>query len=236
MPRLDAPNFYYTQEDILFQETKKKEGLTWSVHRAQAIFGFSPYSIVNLIGTLCAYAAICKHEGLPLKFPGTKASWECYVDVSDADLIAEQCIWAGLEPQAGNQAYNISNGDVFKWKHFWKILAEQFGIEDFGFEEGSSPDFRLKEAMKDKGQVWEEIVRENGLQPTKLEEVAQWWGPDFLYRRDDMVVSMNKAKEHSFLGFRNSKNSFTTWIQKNKALKLCHDNVSPLLWMPRVFL
>jgi Delta4-3-oxosteroid 5beta-reductase len=72
LPRLDIPNFYYTQEDILFEETKKKEGLSWSVHRPLVIFGFSPYSLMNVVGTLCVYAAICKHEHIPLKFPGTK--------------------------------------------------------------------------------------------------------------------------------------------------------------------
>ncbi|KAK9270729.1 hypothetical protein L1049_026312 [Liquidambar formosana] len=30
MPRLSAPNFYYTLEDVLFEEAEKKEGLTWS--------------------------------------------------------------------------------------------------------------------------------------------------------------------------------------------------------------
>ncbi|KAK4424244.1 3-oxo-Delta(4,5)-steroid 5-beta-reductase [Sesamum alatum] len=33
LPRLNYMNFYYTLEDILFEEVKKKEGLTWSVHR-----------------------------------------------------------------------------------------------------------------------------------------------------------------------------------------------------------
>ena len=39
LPRLEFPNFYYTLEDILFQEVAKKEGLTWSVHRPDNILG-----------------------------------------------------------------------------------------------------------------------------------------------------------------------------------------------------
>ncbi|KAK0577294.1 hypothetical protein LWI29_030889 [Acer saccharum] len=198
LPRLNVPNFYYTQEDILFEEVEKKEGLTWSVHRPQPIFGFSPYSLMNIIGTLCVYAAICKHEGVPLKFPGTKGAWECHMVVSDADLIAEQqiwatvdpnaknealiaamemcssgsiCgrtnvesqIWAAVDPYARNEAFNCVNGDVFKWKHLWKVLAEQFGIENYGFVEGER--VKLEEIMKDKEAVWEEIVRENELKP-----------------------------------------------------------------------
>ncbi|XP_054819645.1 3-oxo-Delta(4,5)-steroid 5-beta-reductase-like [Prosopis cineraria] len=218
LPRLDGLNFYYVQEDILFEEAGKKEGLSWSVHRPQVIFGFSPYSLMNLIGTLCVYAAICKHEGVPLKFPGSKAAWECYSVSSDADLIAEQQIWAAVDPYARNEAFNCNNGDVFKWKHLWKVLAEQFGIEEYGFEECS--DLRLSEMMKDKGPVWDKIVKENQLQPTKLEEVGDWWFADFMLRVDSVLDSMNKAKEHGFFGFRNSKNSFITWIAKTKAYKI----------------
>ncbi|XVE55800.1 hypothetical protein DITRI_Ditri03aG0186200 [Diplodiscus trichospermus] len=87
LPRLNAPNFYYIQEDILFEEIEKKEALTWSVHQPNVIFGFSPYSLLNVVGTLCVYAAICKHEGKLLLFPGSKATLECYSEASDADLI-----------------------------------------------------------------------------------------------------------------------------------------------------
>ncbi|KAF5444836.1 hypothetical protein F2P56_033935 [Juglans regia] len=218
LPRLEVSNFYYTLEDVLFEEADKKEGLTWSIHRPNVIFGFSPYSLMNLIGTLCVYAAICKHERLPLKFPGTKAAWDCYSVASDADLIAEQHIWAAVDPYARNEAFNCNNGDVFRWKHFWKVLAEQFGIEDCGFEEGEK--LSLVEMMKGKDAVWEEIVRENQLQPTKLEEVGVWWFVDLILGGESLIDSMNKSKEHGFLGFRNSKNSFISWIDKMKSYKI----------------
>nr|AIW09143.1 progesterone 5-beta-reductase 1 [Catharanthus roseus] len=217
LPRLDVPNFYYTLEDILFEEVQKKEGLSWSVHRPGTIFGFSPFSLMNLVGTLCVYAAICKHEGLPLKFPGCKEAWEGYSMCSDADLIAEQQIWAAVDPYAKNEAFNVSNGDVFKWKHFWKVLAEQFGLECAEYE---GDKVSLEEMMKDKEAVWEEIVRENGLLPTKLEEVGGFWFVDFIFGVEYPLDSMNKSKEHGFLGFRNSKNAFISWIDKAKAYKI----------------
>ncbi|KAK6938606.1 hypothetical protein RJ641_032114 [Dillenia turbinata] len=218
LPRLPYPNFYYTLEDILFEEVKNKEGLTWSVHRPGTIFGFSPYSLMNLVGTLCVYAAICKHEGKPLKFPGSRSAWEGYSDASDADLIAEQHIWAAVDPYAQNEAFNCSNGDVFKWKHFWKILAEQFGAEYV--EEVSDEGLKLAEMMKDKGAVWEDIVREKDLVVTKLEEVGVWWFADLVLAGECPLDSMNKSKEHGFLGFRNSRTSFISWIDKMKAYKI----------------
>ncbi|KAL7156916.1 hypothetical protein ABFS83_02G041100 [Erythranthe nasuta] len=219
LPRLNHINFYYTLEDILFAEVEKKEGLTWSIHRPGNIFGFSPYSMMNLVGTLCVYAAICKHEGVPLKFPGSKIAWEGYSDCSDADLIAEHQIWAAVDRFAKNEAFNVSNGDVFKWKHFWKALAEHFGVEFVEYEEGGE-EVKLEELMKDKGSVWDEIVRENGLTVTKLEEVGTWWFSDLILGGECSLDSMNKSKEHGFLGFRNSKSSFVSWMYKVQACKI----------------
>ncbi|XP_004299763.1 PREDICTED: 3-oxo-Delta(4,5)-steroid 5-beta-reductase-like [Fragaria vesca subsp. vesca] len=219
LPRLDVPNFYYTQEDLLFEEVEKREELTWSVHRPDTIFGFSPYSMMNIVGSLCVYAAICKHEGVLLRFPGTKAAWNCLSTASDADLIAEQHIWAAVDPYARNEAFNINNGDVFKWKQFWKVLAENFGIEEFGFEEEGEV-VGLQKLMEGKSGVWEEIVKENQLVPTKLEEVGVWWFVDAVLSGESMFGCMNKSKEHGFVGFRNSRNSLVTWIDKMKAYKI----------------
>ncbi|XP_057841945.1 3-oxo-Delta(4,5)-steroid 5-beta-reductase [Cryptomeria japonica] len=218
LPRLPGPNFYYTLEDILFDAAKKKKRLTWSIHRPTVIFGFSPWSLMNIIGTLCVYAAICKYEGLPFKFPGSKNVWEQLVDASDAELIAEQEIWASTNPYAKNQAFNCANGDVFRWKKMWKLMAEKFELEVLAYEgEG----FSLTEAMKDKSLVWDAIVKENNLCPTEFEEVGNWWFADrILNAPSENVNSMNKSKEHGFFGFRNSESSFLSWIDKMKASRI----------------
>lgn len=100
----------------------------------------------------------------------------------------------------------------------WKVLAERFGIKEYGFLEGE--DLRLSEMMKEKGAVWEEIVKKNGLQRTKLEDVGDWWFADLILRMEAVLDSMNKAREHGFFGFRDSKKSFMNWIDKTKACKI----------------
>ncbi|GFZ10182.1 NAD(P)-binding Rossmann-fold superfamily protein [Actinidia rufa] len=219
VPRLKTKNFYYNLEDILFEEAEKKEGLTWSIHRPSLVFGFSPYSLMNVIGALCVYAAICKHEKKPLTYTGTKGSWDCYADAADAELIAEHQIWAAVDPNAKNRSFNCTNGDVFKWKQMWELLAKEFELELVGYQEGQEQ-VSLEEMMKGKGAVWDEIVKQNGLVRTKLEEVAPWWFADIVFCSEDLLSSMNKNKEHGFLGFRDSKKSFVSWIAKMKANKI----------------
>ncbi|MED6217293.1 NineTeen Complex (NTC) component [Stylosanthes scabra] len=153
---------------------------------------------------------------------GTKAAWECYSTALDANLIVEQHVWGAVDARARNEAFNVSNGDVFRWKHLWKVLAEKFGIEEYGFveEEGEGSSLRLSELMKDKGGVWDEIVKKNNLQSTKLEDVGDWWFADIILGMEAVLDNMNKAKEHGFLGFRDSKKSFINWIEKTKAYKI----------------
>nr|UJY62996.1 progesterone 5 beta-reductase 2 [Apocynum venetum] len=218
MPRLDDLNFYYILEDIVMDNCNKKKGLTWSVHRPSVIFGFSTYSMMNLVGTLCVYAAICKHENVPLIFPGRKMAWDCFSVASDADLVAEQQIWAAVDPKGKNEAFNCSNGDIFKWKDLWKVLAEKFEVEYVEFDENEKY-MRFTERMKDKGPIWDEIVKKNQLRSTKLEEIATFRFADGYLRHDCKVDSMNKSKEHGFLGFRNTKKSFISVIDKMKAYK-----------------
>jgi len=112
MPRLGWRNFYYDQEDVLFDAVTQRGGgrISWSVHRPNLILGFSPRSAMNIVCSLCVYAAICRKEGVPLRWPGSRGAWEGFSTASDADLVGEQQIWAVVDP-TGTQAFNCSNGD-----------------------------------------------------------------------------------------------------------------------------
>jgi Delta4-3-oxosteroid 5beta-reductase len=173
--------------------------------------------------SLCVYAAICRKEGVALRWPGCLGSWESFSNASDADLIAEQHIWAAVDPMAKNQAFNCNNGDLYNWKMLWPVLAARFGLEWTGYD-GEEKQFKVSEAMAGKEAVWAEIVRENGLVETRLYDVADWWFIDFVvyeHSADSKLLdSMNKSKEHGFLGFRDTVKSFGKWIDKMKAYKI----------------
>ncbi|CAN6284289.1 unnamed protein product [Urochloa humidicola] len=72
--------------------------------------------------------------------------------------------------------------------------------------------------------LWAEIVEENGLVATHVSEVANWWvvdtSADQYGLKSVILDSMNKSKEHGFLGFRNTFKSFNTCIDRLKARKI----------------
>ncbi len=137
-PRLDLPNFYYSQEDELYAAANR-DGFTWSVHRPHTIIGKAIGNAMNMGSTLAAYASICKELGRPFKFPGSAAQWNGLSDMTDARVLGKQLVWASTTDIAKNEAYNIVNGDIFRWSWLWPRIAKWFGVAWEGFEGAPVP-------------------------------------------------------------------------------------------------
>jgi nucleoside-diphosphate-sugar epimerase len=143
-PRLPAPNFYYAQEDELWAAAER-QGFRWSVHRAHTVIGHAVGNAMNMGLTLAAQATLCKELGRPFVFPGSEMQWNGITDMTDSDLLAEHMLWAATTEDAGNQAYNVVNGDVFRWRWMWPKLAAYFGVKAEGFVGSPRP---LEEQMR----------------------------------------------------------------------------------------
>src|SRR5271168_2858375 len=124
-PRLDIENFYYAQEDEVFAAAKRQH-FNWTVHRPHTIIGYALGNAMNMGVTLAAYATICKETGHPFLFPGSAAQWNGLTDMTDARLLARHLAWAATTEAAQNQAFNVVNGDVFRWNWMWGHLADWF--------------------------------------------------------------------------------------------------------------
>ncbi|EFJ37629.1 hypothetical protein SELMODRAFT_74346 [Selaginella moellendorffii] len=216
-PRLGVPNFYYTLEDIVYDAAKKKKGLTWSIHRPSVIFGFAPRNLINLVHAVAVYASICKQQGLPFVFPGHSEAWECKTDVSDAELIAEQQIWAATDARAKNQAFNVTNGDLVTWKELWHAVALKFDLQVPVY---SGSPTSMEEILRDKQEVWEEMTRSNRLHATtNLRKVARILDEAFNFPFR-LVSSNSKCREFGFNGSRDTEASLTRVIDRMRAARI----------------
>jgi nucleoside-diphosphate-sugar epimerase len=216
-PRLPNPNFYYAQEDELFAAAEK-QGFTWSVHRAHTVFGFAVDNAMNMVLTLSVYATICKELGLPFIFPGSQEQWNGVIDVTDADLLGEQLIWACTHAEAQNEAFNIANGDTFRWRWLWPQIAEHFGVEWEAPKEEINP---LETQMDGMESTWETIAKREGLIEADVSKLASWWHTDSdLGRQIECFTDMNKSREAGFLNFRNTPKSFVEKVERYRAAKI----------------
>lgn len=83
---------------------------------------------MNLATAIGLYAAITKELGQPFIFPGDPGFYTGLDCFTYSRLHAEFVLWAANEPKAGNQAFNVVNGDVESWQNLWPRLAHHFGL------------------------------------------------------------------------------------------------------------
>jgi nucleoside-diphosphate-sugar epimerase len=182
-PRHMPPNFYYDQEDLLRSRQEGKRW-TWSASRPNVICDFAPERPRNLVSIIGAYAAICRELGMRLDFPGKPGNYTALTEVTDATLLANGMIHMATSPACVNRAFNITNGDVFRWERMWPRIAEALGMRP-----GIVRHIPIARWMADKEPVWQRVVANHRLQPRRLDQVALWGFADFVFGQDYDVIS-----------------------------------------------
>jgi nucleoside-diphosphate-sugar epimerase len=217
MPRLPIENFYYVQEDEVFAAAAER-GFGWSVHRPHTIIGFALGNAMNMGVTLAVYATICRETGRPFVFPGSAAQWNGLTDMTDARLLARQLEWAATSPEARNQAFNIVNGDVFRWKWMWAELARYFGLEPAPFPAEPMP---LERQMAGDAPIWAGIAARHGLVEADITRLVSAWHTDAdLGRPLEVVTDMSKSRAAGFLDYQPTDAAFFELFDALKAARV----------------
>ena len=203
--RLDIENFYYAQEDEVFAAAAR-DGFGWSVHRPHTIIGKAVGNAMNMGTTLAAYATICRETGRPFVFPGSAAQWSGLTDMTDARQLAAQMLWAATTDAARNEAFNIVNGDVFRWSWMWGRIAKWFGIEAAPFDGIVRP---LETQMAGDATTWTQIAERHGLVEPDLSRLASPWHTDAdLGRPIEVVTDMSKSRRLGFSAYQPTDDAF----------------------------
>ena len=203
--RLDVENFYYAQEDEVFASAAKYD-FGWSVHRPHTIIGYALGNQMNMGVTLAAYASICKHTGRPFIFPGSSVQWNSLTDMTDARQLAKHLLWASTTPAARDQAFNIVNGDVFRWSWMWQRLASWFNLEPAPLPAEITP---LETQLADAAPIWAEIAAKHNLAEPNLNHLISAWHTDAdLGRPIEVVTDMSKSRKLGFLDYQPTDDSF----------------------------
>jgi nucleoside-diphosphate-sugar epimerase len=204
-PRLDIENFYYAQEDEVYAAARR-DGFTWSIHRPHTIVGKATGNLMNIGTTIAVYATICKEKKLPFKWPGSEAQWKGLSDVTDARVLAKHLIWAATTEAALNEAFNIVNGDYFRWKDLWPRLASFFAVEWIGYEGQIKP---LEAELAKYESVWTEIANKYNLVEPRLSQLASAWHTDLdLGRPIEVMTDMSKSRKLGFHIYQKTEDSF----------------------------
>ncbi|MDR5741267.1 SDR family oxidoreductase [Caballeronia sp. LZ016] len=215
--RQPVDNFYYEQEDRLF-EAAGQYGFGWSVHRPHTIIGYAVGNAMNMGVTLAVYATLCKATGEPFVFPGSAAQWNGLTDMTDARLLARQLEWAATSPMARDEAFNVVNGDVFRWKWMWERIAGYFGVEPAPFDGQTRP---LENRMQHAARVWADIAARHSLAEADIDKLVSWWHTDAdLGRPMEVLTDMAKSRKAGFLDYQSTPDSFFDLFDRLKAERI----------------
>jgi nucleoside-diphosphate-sugar epimerase len=208
----DIANFYWHQQDYL---AAKRAGKDWAVtvFRPQVIFGESFGSAMNLIPAVGTYGALLKARGEPLHYPGGEPN---ITEGVDADLLVRAIDWAGETPAAANEAFNITNGDVFLWQQMWPAIADAMGMKP-----GDRRPLELATAMPGRAAEWDTIRAREGLASPPLDAFV---GLSFQYadsvlgygderRTVPAIVSTVKLRNAGFIDMIDTEDMFRKWFR-----------------------
>jgi nucleoside-diphosphate-sugar epimerase len=215
--RLDVDNFYYAQEDEVFAAAAR-DGFGWSVHRPHTVIGKAVGNAMNMGTTLAVYATLCRETGRPFRFPGSGAQWNGLTDMTDARLLARHLLWAATTPVARDQAFNVVNGDVFRWSWMWGRIAGWFGLTPAPFDGEVIP---LDAQMAQDAPLWRTIAAREGLAEADLSRLATPWHTDAdLGRPIEVVTDMGKSRKLGFTAYQATDDAFFDLFARLRADRL----------------
>lgn len=197
------PEFNIDQQEWLAARQQGK-GWSWSAIRPSVVCGYAIGNPMNLAMVIAVYAAMSKELGLPLRFPGSPGAYNSLIEMTDADLLARATVWAATDPKCANQAFNINNGDLFRWSEMWPEIGRAFGLEV-----APPLPMSLEDVMADKEALWDRMVARHGLAANSYSDVSSWRFGDFVFRWDyDVIADGSKARRFGFHEFVDTKAMF----------------------------
>jgi hypothetical protein len=215
----EQPNFYWAQENFL-RELQQGKAWHWSILRPVLIVGETIGGAMDLIPPLGVYAAMLRQQGRPLDYPGGAARVSQAVDV---DLLARAIGWAGEAAAARNEAFNVTNGDVFTWENVWPAIADALEMKP-----GTAVPLSLAQEYPKWIAPWDELRRKHDLISPGLEAFV---GLSFQYADYSMrygqtqsgppsIVSTVKINQAGFTEMMDTEMMFRKWFGLARASRL----------------
>ena len=215
----EQPNFYWAQENFL-RDLQRGKRWHWSILRPVLIVGLAMGGAMDLIPPLGVYAAMLRQQGRDLDYPGGAARVAQAVDV---DLLARAIAWSGEADAARNEAFNVTNGDVFTWENIWPAIASALDMKP-----GKAAPLSLAKEYPKWIEPWDALRRQHDLASPALEEFV---GLSFQYADYSMrhghtepgppsIVSTVKINQAGFTEMMDTEVMFRKWFAEARAERL----------------
>ena len=214
-PRHMPPDFYFDQVDWLtgFQHDKP---WSWTELRPQTLCGFAPGTAMSILPAIAVYAAVSRELGLPLRFPGKPGAYGSIYQVTDSAHFATAALWAATEPRCANEAFNITNGDYFRWRNVWPRIAQVFDMEV-----GEVQTISLSQNMANKDGLWSAMTKKYGLKEFDYGQLVAWPFADYVFGSEwDVMSDVTKSRLNGFHDVVDSEAMFERLLTRFRQEKI----------------
>lgn len=223
-PTLDE-NFYFPQQEWIDQHQRSK-GWTWTISRPQLICEAKLTANRNIILTIATYASICREMGARFVFPGSLENYNAIYQCTDSKILAKAVTWVSTNAVCGNNVFNVTNGDYFRWANLWPRIAYWFGVET-----APPQKLHLARLMPAKAPIWDRIVRKHGLKPTPYDAMALWPYAEYIFSHNwDMMADTTKLRRFGFHEYLDSEEMFLKAFDQLSEQRL----IPPPAWRPNL--
>ena len=115
-------------------------------------------------------------------------------------------------------AFNVANGDVFRWRWLWPRIAAWFGVEAVGFDGTIRP---LETEMAPLASRWAAIANQYNLVEADLNRLASPWHTDLdLSRPIEVMTDMARSRKLGFTVYQSTEDSFYDLFAQLRAERL----------------
>src|SRR5882757_2286267 len=219
VPAREGRSVMYEQPNFL-RELQKGKAWHFSILRPVLIVGLTIGGAMDLIPPLGVYAAMLREQGRALDYPGGAARVSQAVDV---DLLARAIAWSGEAEAARNQAFNVTNGDVFTWENIWPAIADALDMKP-----GQAVPLSLAREYPNWIAPWDGLRRKHNLIAPDLESFV---GLSFQYADYSMrygqtqsgppsIVSTVKINQAGFTEMMDTEAMFRKWFSRARSSRL----------------
>jgi nucleoside-diphosphate-sugar epimerase len=209
------PNLYMAQEAAL-RERAMRSRWDYVALRPDVVVGDiwgNPMNIALVVG---AFAEISRALDVPLRFPGSGKAFSQLVQFTDSGLLARASRWAATSERAAGEAFNVTNGDTFRWERMWSDVAGHLGLAT-----AAPVPLTLARHMADKGPLWRKLAQQHDLAGPNLDDLVGWGFGDFIFHTEtDVISDVNKIYEQGFTERMNSTTSLLSAIDSFKRQRI----------------
>ena len=213
----EQPNFYWAQENFL-RELQQGKAWHWSILRPVLIVGEAMGGAMDLIPPLGVYAAMLReqeHSTIPAAPRGCRRR--------SMSICSRAIGWAGEADAARNEAFNVTNGDVFTWENVWPAIAEALDMKP-----GGAVPLSLAATYPQWITPWDALRQKHDLISPGLEAFV---GLSFQYADYSMrhgqtepgppsIVSTVKINKAGFTEMMDTEDMFRKWFRQARSNRL----------------